>query len=145
MENLEKWISEIDSFVWGPATLILLVGTGLYLTVYLNFLPWRNLKYSFQLTFSKKAREKAGKGDISAFSSLMAASAATIGTGNIVGVTTAMYSGGPGALVWMLISACFGLTTKFAECMLSIKYREVNENGEIAGGPMYVMKNSFKN
>lgn len=145
MENLEKWISEIDSFVWGPATLILLVGTGLYLTVYLDFLPWRNLKYSFQLTFSKKAREKAGKGDISAFSSLMAASAATIGTGNIVGVTTAMYSGGPGALVWMLISACFGLTTKFAECMLSIKYREVNENGEIAGGPMYVMKNAFKN
>ncbi|MBR2825631.1 MAG: sodium:alanine symporter family protein [Solobacterium sp.] len=145
MGQFSEWVSKIDSFVWGPATLILLVGTGLYLTVYLNFLPWRNLVYSFKETFSKEARKKAGKGDISAFSSLMAASAATIGTGNIVGVTTAMYAGGPGALVWMLISACFGLTTKFAECMLSIKYREVNENGEIAGGPMYVMKNAFKN
>lgn len=145
MSNFDQWIADIDSFVWGPVTLILLVGTGLYLTVFLNFLPWKNLKYAFQLTFSNKSRKTSGKGDISAFSSLLAASAATIGTGNIVGVTTAMYEGGPGALVWMLISACFGLTTKFSECMLSIKYREVNEKGEIAGGPMYVMKNAFKN
>ncbi|MDU4660120.1 MAG: alanine/glycine:cation symporter family protein, partial [Clostridium butyricum] len=83
--------------------------------------------------------------DISPFSALMTALAATIGTGNIVGVATAMVLGGPGALVWMWISACFGLTSKFAECMLAIKYRVVNENGEMSGGPMYTMKHAFKN
>jgi AGCS family alanine or glycine:cation symporter len=94
----------------------------------------------------REARSKAlGEGDVSPFSALMTALAATIGTGNIVGVATAMFSGGPGALVWMWVSACFGLTSKFSECMLAIKYREVNVQGEMAGGPMYTMKNGFKN
>ena len=94
---------------------------------------------------SKEARQKKGEGDVSPFSALTTALAATIGTGNIIGVATAMVSGGPGALVWMWISAAFGLTSKFSECMLAIKYREVNEKGEMSGGPMYTMKKGFKN
>lgn len=139
-------ISAIDDFVWGPVMLVLLVGTGIFLTIRLKFRPWRNLGYALKSTLSKEARTtKRGTGDVSPFSALTTALAATIGTGNIVGVATAMVSGGPGALVWMWISACFGLTSKFSECMLAIKYREVNENGEMSGGPMYTMKKGFKN
>ena len=139
-------LSAIDDFVWGPVMLVLLVGTGIFLTVRLRFLTWRNLGYALKSVLSKEARtKKRGSGDISPFSALMTALAATIGTGNIVGVATAMVLGGPGALVWMWISACFGLTYKFAECMLAIKYRTVNENGEMSGGPMYTMKKGFKN
>ena len=139
-------ISAIDDFVWGPVMLILLVGTGVFLTVRLKFRPWRNLGYALKSTLSKEARTTSrGEGDVSPFSALTTALAATIGTGNIVGVATAMVAGGPGALVWMWISACFGLTSKFSECMLAIKYREVNEKGEMSGGPMYTMKKGFKN
>lgn len=99
-----------------------------------------------QSTLSKEARTKSrGEGDVSPFSALTTALAATIGTGNIVGVATAMVSGGPGALVWMWISAAFGLTSKFSECMLAIKYREINAKGEMSGGPMYTMKKALKN
>lgn len=126
--------------------LVLLVGTGIFLTVRLKFRPWKNLGFAIKSTLSKEARTtKRGEGDVSPFSALTTALAATIGTGNIVGVATAMVSGGPGALVWMWISACFGLTSKFSECMLAIKYREVNEKGEMSGGPMYTMKKGFKN
>lgn len=146
METLGNVISAIDDFVWGPVMLILLVGTGIFLTFRTQFLPWRNLGYAIKSTLSKEARtRKRGKGDVSPFSALTTALAATIGTGNIVGVATAMVSGGPGALVWMWISACFGLTSKFSECMLAIKYREVNEKGEMSGGPMYTMKKGLKN
>jgi AGCS family alanine or glycine:cation symporter len=146
METLSNVISRIDDFVWGPVMLILLVGTGIFLTVRLKFMPWRNLGYALKSTLSKEARTtKRGEGDISPFSALTTALAATIGTGNIVGVATAMVSGGPGALVWMWISALFGLSSKFSECMLAIKYREVNELGEMSGGPMYTMKKGFKN
>lgn len=147
METFGKILESVDSFVWGPVMLILLVGTGIFLTIRTGFLPWRNLPYAIKSTLSKEARKKSdgGKGDISPFSALTTALAATIGTGNIVGVATAMVSGGPGALVWMWISAAFGLTSKFSECMLAIKYREVNEKGEMSGGPMYTMKKSFKN
>lgn len=139
-------ISAIDDFVWGPVMLILLVGTGVFLTVRLKFRPWRSLGYALKSTLSKEARTTSrGEGDVSPFSALTTALAATIGTGNIVGVATAMVAGGPGALVWMWISACFGLTSKFSECMLAIKYREVNEKGEMSGGPMYTMKKGFKN
>lgn len=139
-------ISAIDDFVWGPVMLVLLVGTGIFLTIRLKFRPWRNLGYALKSTLSKEARTtNRGTGDVSPFSALTTALAATIGTGNIVGVATAMVAGGPGALVWMWISACFGLTSKFSECMLAIKYREVNEKGEMSGGPMYTMKKGFKN
>lgn len=146
METLSNIISTIDELVWGPVMLILLVGTGIFLTIKTRFLPWRNLGYALKSTLSKEARTKArGTGDVSPFSSLTTALAATIGTGNIVGVATAMISGGPGALLWMWISACFGLATKFSESMLAVKYREVNANGEMSGGPMYTMKKTFKN
>lgn len=110
MEQLGKILSMIDDFVWGPVMLILLVGTGVFLTIRLKFRPWRNLGYAIKSTLSKEARTtKKGTGDISPFSALTTALAATIGTGNIVGVATAMVSGGPGALVWMWLSALFGL------------------------------------
>ena len=146
MENLNGIITKIDDFVWGPVMLILLVGTGIFLTFRTRFLTWRNLGCALRSTLSKEARTKSrGEGDVSPFSALTTALAATIGTGNIVGVATAMVSGGPGALVWMWISAAFGLTSKFSECMLAIKYREVNAKGEMSGGPMYTMKKGLKN
>lgn len=145
MKTLSEVLKVIDDFVWGPAMLILLVGTGIFLTLRTKFLCWRNLPYALKMVLSKEARQKKGEGDVSPFSALTTALAATIGTGNIVGVATAMVSGGPGALVWMWISAAFGLTSKFSECMLAIKYREVNEAGEMSGGPMYTMKKAFKN
>ena len=144
MDKFSEIVSAVDGFVWGPVMLILLVGTGVFLTIRTGFLPWRNLGYALKSTLSKEARKKKGTGDVSPFSALTTALAATIGTGNIVGVATAMVSGGPGALVWMWISACFGLTSKFSECMLAIKYREVNEKGEMSGGPMYTMKKALK-
>ena len=149
-KSVGNWISDtlvkVDDFVWGPVMLVLLVGTGIFLTIRLKFRPWKNLGFAIKSTLSKEARTtKRGEGDVSPFSALTTALAATIVTGNIVGVATAMVSGGPGALVWMWISACFGLTSKFSECMLAIKYREVNEKGEMSGGPMYTMKKGFKN
>ena len=145
MKMLSDVLVKIDDFVWGPVMLILLVGTGVFLTIRTKALCWRNLPYALRSVLSKEARQKKGEGDVSPFSALTTALAATIGTGNIVGVATAMVSGGPGALVWMWISAAFGLTSKFSECMLAIKYREVNEKGEMSGGPMYTMKKGFKN
>ena len=145
METFSNAVLAIDNFVWGPVMLILLVGTGIFLTIRTGFLPWRNLGYALKSTLSKEARQSKGEGDISPFSALMTALASTIGTGNIVGVATAMVSGGPGALVWMWVSACFGLSSKFSECMLALKYRGTNANGEMSGGPMYTMKRGIKN
>ncbi|MGN0521475.1 MAG: alanine/glycine:cation symporter family protein [Eubacterium sp.] len=146
MEELQKIINALRDFVWGPVMLVFLVGTGVFLTIKLKFLPWRNLGSSLKRLFSKESRRTDnGEGDISPFSALMTALAATVGTGNIVGVATAMVTGGPGALVWMWISAAFGISTKYAECTLALKYRETNEKGEIAGGPMYTLKKAFKN
>ena len=144
MKEFSELIQKIDDFVWGPAMLVLMVGTGIILTVRTRFLTWRNLGHAIKSTFSKEARSTKGDGDVSSFSALTTALAATIGTGNIVGVATAMVSGGPGALVWMWISAAFGLSSKFSECMLAVKYREVNEKGEMCGGPMYTMRNALK-
>ena len=135
-------LSAVNNFVWGPVMLVLLVGTGVFLTVRLKFLPWRNLGYAIRMVFSKRDNHA---GDITPFQSLMTALSATIGTGNIVGVATAMVLGGPGALVWMWISAAFGLSTKYGESVLSVKYRETNSVGEMAGGPMYAMKNGIHN
>lgn len=146
MKKIADFISAADSFVWGPVMLVLLVGTGIFLTVKLKFRTWRNLGYALSSVLSREARTtKRGSGDVSPFATLMTALAATIGTGNIVGVATAMFTGGPGALIWMEISAAFGLTSKFSECMLAVKYREKNKNGEMSGGPMYTMKNAFNN
>ena len=144
--NFSEIIAAVNNFVWGPVMLALIIGTGVFLTIRLKFLPWRNLGYALKSVFAKADPEKKeSSGDISPFQSLMTALAATIGTGNIVGVATAMVLGGPGALVWMWISALFGLSTKYGESVLAVKYRETNAKGEMAGGPMYAMKNGFKN
>ena len=146
METLTNVVNAVDSFVWGPVMLILLVGTGIFLTIRMGFRTWLNLPYALKSVLSKEARTtQRGTGDISPFAALMTALAATIGTGNIVGVATALVSGGPGALIWMEISAVFGLTSKFTECMLAIKDRTVNDQGEMLGGPMTTMKSGLKN
>lgn len=140
--DVAKLLATVNDFVWGPIMLTMLVGTGIFLTLRLKFLPWRNLGYAIKMVLSKRDKHD---GDISPFQSLMTALSATIGTGNIVGVATAMVLGGPGAIVWMWISAAFGLSTKYAESVLAVKYRETNSVGEMAGGPMYAMKNGIKN
>lgn len=138
---LEDVLDALYEFLWGPAMLLLLVGTGVFLTVRLKLLPWRNLFHALRLVFTKQEK---GEGDISPFQSLMTALAATIGTGNIAGVATALTVGGAGAVVWMWIAALFGLSTKYAESVLAVKYREKNSAGEMCGGPMYAMKNGIK-
>ena len=131
--DVSKLLNDVNNFVWGPIMLALLVGTGIFLTIRLKFLPWRNLFYAVGMIFQKKEKHE---GDISPFQSLMTALSATVGTGNIVGVATAMVLGGPGALVWMWISALFGLSTKYGESVLAVKYRETNSVGEMSGGAM---------
>jgi AGCS family alanine or glycine:cation symporter len=165
-------LQAINDFIWGPIMLCFFLGTGGYLMLRMRFLPIRRLGYALRCAFGKDARNKdtrskdagsrgignkearnehlrsteSGKsGDISPFSSLMTELAATIGTGNIAGVATAMILGGPGALVWMLISSFLGLSTKFAESMLSVKYRTYNAKGEVCGGPMYTLERAFPN
>ncbi len=140
--DFAKLISDVNDFVWGPVMLFFLVGTGVFLTIRLKFLPWRNLFYAIKIIVYAK---QYPKGDITPFQSLMTAMSATVGTGNIVGVSTAMVLGGPGALVWMFISAAFGMSTKYGESVLAIKYRETNSVGEMAGGPMYAMRNGIGN
>ena len=140
--DVSALLAAVNNFVWGPVMLALLVGTGIFLTIRLKFLPWRNLGYAIKMVFSKRDKHA---GDIPPFQSLMTALSATIGTGNIVGVATAMVLGGPGALVWMWIAAAFGLSTKYGESVLAVKYRETNSVGEMAGGPMYAMKNGIHN
>lgn len=130
-------LNQIDSFVWGPPLLILLVGTGIWLTVRLGVLQVVRLPRALTLIFTSK---NDGSGDVNSFQSLMTALAATVGTGNIVGVATALKAGGPGALFWMWLAAFFGMATKYAEGLLAVKYRSVDKNGNIAGGPMYYIE-----
>lgn len=137
--TLEDWIGKISGWVWGPPLLILLVGTGIYLTVRIGFLQMRLLPYSLKLAFTKQ-QDKQSEGDISHFQALMTALAATVGTGNIAGVATAVFTGGPGAVFWMWITAFFGMATKYAEAVLAVKYRVEDENGEMSGGPMYYLE-----
>ena len=138
--DLSQLLNDVNDFVWGPIMLAFLVGTGIFLTIRLKFLPWINLWYAIKMIMLHKADKQ---GDLSPFQSLMTALSATVGTGNIVGVATAMVLGGPGAIVWMWISAAFGLSTKYGESVLAVKYRETNSVGEMAGGPMYAMKNGI--
>lgn len=133
-------LNEIDSFIWGPPLLILLVGTGILLTIRLNLLQVFKLPQAMSLIFKAK---NAGSGDIDSFKALCTALSATVGTGNIVGVATAIHAGGPGAIFWMWMAAFFGMATKYAEGLLAVKYRETDEKGEIAGGPMYYIKNGM--
>ncbi len=141
MEAVEQLISSINGFVWGPAMLALLAGTGLYLTVGLHGYQFRKLGYAFRMLW--RGRTAPGEGDISAFNALMTALSATIGTGNIAGVATAIAAGGPGALFWMWCIALVGMATKYAEAVLAVRFREVDANGNYVGGPMYYIRNGM--
>jgi len=140
MNQLDLIIGKINSFAWGGFMILFLVGTGVILTIGTRVVQFRRLGYAFKLLFSK---EDTGDGDITPFQALMTSLAATIGTGNIAGVATAIAAGGPGAVFWMWITAAFGGATKYAEALLAIKYRTTNERGEKSGGPMYYIKNGM--
>ncbi|HFR3426103.1 TPA: alanine/glycine:cation symporter family protein [Streptococcus suis] len=127
-------MQHINDFVWGPPLLLLLVGTGVYFTLRLGVFQVSKLPTAFRLIFSS---DQSGQGDVSSFAALCTALAATVGTGNIVGVATAITTGGPGALFWMWVAAFFGMATKYAEGFLAIKYRTMDANGQAAGGPMH--------
>ena len=134
---MNSLFAEFAKLMWGPWLLILLLGTGVWLSICLRGIQVRNLIYAVRLTFSK---EWDGEGDISHFGSLMTALAATVGMGNIAGVSTAVALGGPGAIFWMWITGLVGMATKYSEGFLAVKYRHVNEYGEISGGPMYYLE-----
>lgn len=132
-------LKTLKSWVWGPPLLILLVGTGLYLTIKLRLLQILKLPLALKYLFSKDT-DSNSQGDISSFAALCTALAATIGTGNIVGVATAIKAGGPGALFWMIMAAFFGMATKYSEGLLAVKYRQKDRNGQMSGGPMYYIE-----
>ncbi len=140
-QEIEEWLKLISTWVWGPPTLAALLGVGIYLTVGLYFMPWRRLGMAFLLLW--RGRHGKGAGDITPFQALMTALSATIGTGNIAGVATAIALGGPGAVLWMWLTALFGMATKYAEAVLAVHYREVDELGNHVGGPMYYIRNGL--
>jgi alanine or glycine:cation symporter, AGCS family len=139
MQNLQSIMETLSGWVWGPYMLVLIVGTGVFLTFRLLFWQFRMLPLAFKQVFGKHP-DKKEDGDISQFASLMTALSATIGTGNIAGVATACVLGGPGAVFWMWMTALFGMATKYGEGVLAVKYRHKNEKGEMNGGPMYYIE-----
>jgi AGCS family alanine or glycine:cation symporter len=138
MEQFAALMDSVNGIVWGPAMIVFLVGTGLYLTFRLRFVQLRHLGHSIRCV-SGKYDDPAEEGDISHFQALSAALSATIGTGNIAGVATAIAMGGPGAVFWMWVTALVGMATKFASCSLAIRYRIIHEDGTASGGPMYFL------
>ncbi len=144
LETLTSLTGKLSGILWGsPITLLVLLGTGLYLTIRLRLVQVIGFKHSFQL-ISGKYDHVDDSGEVSHFQALATALSATIGTGNIAGVATAISLGGPGALFWMWITAFIGMATKFTECSLSLKFREVDEKGVTAGGPMYTLLHGLK-
>ncbi|MBT3504388.1 MAG: sodium:alanine symporter family protein [Piscirickettsiaceae bacterium] len=142
MASLTEWIKILNGIVWGPAMLVLILGTGLYLMLGLKLMPIFKLAYGSKMLW--KGRESdSNQGDISAFNALMTSLSATIGTGNIAGVATAIFLGGPGAMFWMWMTALVGMATKYAEAVLAVHYRETDANGNKNGGPMYYIKNGL--
>ena len=135
-------LNAVNELLWGPGTLALLLGTGVFLTVRMRLLPWRRLGFALRSALGREAR-RTGRDGVSPFSALMTALAASIGTGNIVGVATALAAGGPGALVWMELSALFGMATIFAESFLAVRYRRRDRQGQWVGGPMYALEAAF--
>jgi alanine or glycine:cation symporter, AGCS family len=142
MEALSAHVATISGWVWGAPMLILLVGTGVYLTVRLKAVQVKGLLYGLWMAFVVR-KEEGAEGDISHFQALMTALAATVGTGNIAGVATAVAAGGPGALFWMWVTGLFGMATKYGEAVLAVKYRTTDERGEMAGGPMYYLRDGL--
>ena len=144
MDFIMNLNSAVNSFVWGPPMLFLLVGTGVYLTIGTNFFSILKLGYVLKNTLLKIfSKDQSGEGEITPFQAVATALAATVGTGNIAGVATAIALGGPGAVFWMWVSAIFGMTTKFGEVVLSINFREKTEDGRFVGGPMYYIANGL--
>ncbi|EDZ46861.1 amino acid carrier protein [Rhodobacterales bacterium Y4I] len=141
MEALNLIVKEVNGVVWGPMMLVLILGVGFFLQVGLKFMPIRKLGMGFGLMF--KGREATGEGQITPFNALMTALSATIGTGNIAGVATAVFLGGPGALFWMWMTALVGMATKYSEAVCAVKFRERDEEGNYVGGPMYYIKNGL--
>jgi AGCS family alanine or glycine:cation symporter len=141
VEQISEAIGFVNGLVWGPPMLVLILGTGLYLSVGLGALPLRKLGFGFRMLWA--GRHEQGQGDITPFNALMTSLSATIGTGNIAGVGTAIAIGGPGALFWMWITALVGMATKYAEAVLAVRYREVDENNNHVGGPMYYIRNGL--
>ena len=142
METTTKLLNQLSDFIWGPVMLILLFGVGIYLTIGLRFMPWRNIGAAFSLLWSGR-HPSAEQGDITPFQALMTALSATVGTGNIAGVATAIFMGGPGAVFWMWVIALIGMATKYGEALLAVKYREKDKRGRYVGGPMYYIKNGM--
>ena len=143
MDALKNFFDTLGGWVWGPAMLVLLVGTGVWLTLMLRGLQFSMLWFALKQAFKPHGKKEDGsdhEGDISHFGALMTALSATIGTGNIAGVATAVVLGGPGAVFWMWITAIFGMATKYGEGVLAVKYRVVNKKGEMSGGPMYYIE-----
>jgi AGCS family alanine or glycine:cation symporter len=141
MEIFSNFVGEINSIVWGPLMLALILGVGLFLQAGLKFMPLLRIGTGFRLLW--EGRKTSGEGEISPFQALMTSLSATIGTGNIAGVATAIFIGGPGALFWMWMTALVGMATKYAEAVCAVKYREVDELGDHVGGPMYYIKNGL--
>lgn len=142
--NIVEILNKIDNLVWGAPLLVLLMGTGIYLTVKLGLLQVTKLPLALKYLF-RKDKDNSNEGDVSSFAALCTALSATIGTGNIVGVATAIKLGGPGAMFWMWMAAFFGMATKYAEGLLAIKYRVKDENGQMSGGPMYYIERGLNN
>ncbi|WP_205515806.1 alanine/glycine:cation symporter family protein [Morganella morganii] len=141
MDLITEWLGALNGVVWGVPMLVGILGVGLYMQIRLGFLPIRKLGTEFRLLFQRN--ESRGEGQISPFNALMTALSATIGTGNIAGVATAVVMGGPGALFWMWMTALVGMATKYSEAVLAVRYREVDKYGQYVGGPMYYIKNGL--
>ena len=141
LDRVTNFLSIIDDFIWGLPLIILILATGLFLTFRLKGLQIRRFPLAIRYMFSSD--EEDGSGEVSSFAALCTALSATIGTGNIVGVATAIVSGGPGALFWMWMAAIVGTATKYAECLLAVKYRVVEKDGHIIGGPFYYIENGM--
>jgi AGCS family alanine or glycine:cation symporter len=141
MEQISTWVSALNSIVWGPVMLVLILGTGLFLTLGLKLMPIRRIGHGFKMLW--QSQDSPQSGDISPFNALMTSLSATIGTGNIAGVGTAIAIGGPGAVFWMWCTALVGMATKYAEAVLAVKYRETDVEGNYVGGPMYYIKNGL--
>ena len=142
METFSAWVNAIDSFVWGPAMLVLILGTGFYLQLRLGGMPIRKIGAGLRLVWKGRGGDEA-HGEVSPYSALMTCLAATIGVGNIAGVATAIALGGPGAMFWMWMTALVGMATKYAEVLLAVHFRERDAKGRFVGGPMYAIRNGL--
>src|SRR5574344_2912084 len=143
MAQLTQWLNAVNALVWGIPMVVLILGTGLYLQLRLGLLPLRKIGYGFRMIWQSRRVKEGQAGDISPYAALMTALSATVGTGNIAGVATAIAVGGPGAMFWMWMTALVGMATKYAEVLVAVHYRETDALGEQAGGPMFAIKNGL--